>query len=91
MPHHDRAPIVKRLNRISGQVNGVARMLEEERYCIDVLIQVRAVKAALSKVEDMILADHAATCVNDAIKSGDPENQREKFEELVELFGKFKR
>lgn len=91
MPRHDRAPIVKRLNRISGQVNGVARMLEEERYCIDVLIQVRAVKAALSKVEDMILADHAASCVADAIKSGDAENQREKFEELVELFGKFKR
>lgn len=91
MPHHDRAPIVKRLNRISGQVNGIARMLEEDRYCIDVLIQVQAVKAALSKVEDMILADHAATCVNTAIKSGDPENQRQKFEELVALFGKFKR
>lgn len=91
MPHHDRAPIVKRLNRISGQVNGVARMLEEDRYCIDVLIQVQAVKAALSKVEDMILADHAGTCVNDAIKSGDAENQREKFEELIALFGKFKR
>lgn len=88
---HDRAPIIKRLNRISGQVGGVARMLEEDRYCIDILTQVQAVKAALSKVEDMILADHAATCVNDAIKSGDAKEQREKFEELVGLFGKFKR
>lgn len=91
MPQHDRAPIIKRLNRISGQVSGVARMLEEERYCIDVLTQVQAVKAALSKVEDMILADHAASCVDDAIKSGDAGAQRRKFEELVELFGKFKR
>ena len=91
MPHHDRAPIVKRLHRISGQVNGVARMLEEERYCIDVLTQLQAVKAALSKVEDLILKDHAAHCVADAIKSGDIKEQREKFEELVGLFGKFKR
>lgn len=91
MPHHDRAPIIKRLNRIAGQVSGVARMLDEDRYCIDILTQVQAVKAALSKVEDMILADHAATCVSDAIKSGDPNKQRAKFEELVGLFGKFKR
>ncbi len=91
MPHHDCAPIVRRLNRIAGQVGGVARMLEEGRYCIDVLTQVQAIKAALSKVEDMILADHAGTCVAEAIKSGDPKEQREKFEELVALFGKFKR
>lgn len=90
MPHHDRTPIVKRLNRIAGQVNGVSRMLEEDRYCIDILTQIRAVKAALSRVEDMVLQDHAAHCVAEAIESGDPKAQREKFEELVELIGKVK-
>lgn len=90
MPHYDRAPIVKRLSRIAGQVNGVARMLEDDRYCIDILTQLRAIKAALSKVEDMVLRDHAAHCVAEAIESGDPKAQREKFEELVELFGKVK-
>lgn len=91
MPHGaDRSAIVKRLNRIAGQVNGVARMLEDDRYCIDVLTQIRAVKAALSRVEDKVLEDHAAHCVADAIQSGDPDAQREKFEELIGLFGKFK-
>ncbi|MEE2691271.1 MAG: metal-sensitive transcriptional regulator [Pseudomonadota bacterium] len=91
MPHHDRTDAVKRLNRIAGQVNGVSRMLEEDRYCIDVLTQMQAIKAALSKVEDLILSDHAATCVEDAVRSGDAAAQRKKFEELVALFGKFKR
>lgn len=90
-PHHDRAPIVRRLNRIAGQVGGVARMLEEERYCLDVLTQVQAIKAALSKVEDAILEDHAATCVAAAMKAGDAAEQQKKFQELVRLFGKFKR
>ncbi len=91
MPHHDRTDAIKRLNRIAGQVNGVSRMLEEGRYCIDVLTQMQAIKAALSKVEDLILQDHAATCVEDAVRAGDKDAQRKKFEELVVLFGKFKR
>lgn len=84
------ADIVKRLNRVAGQVNGVARMVEEKRYCIDILTQMRAIKAGLARVEDMILQDHAAHCVADAMKSGDIAAQREKFEELIELFGRFK-
>lgn len=92
MVHHcDKSSTLKRLNRIEGQVRGVARMIEEERYCIDVLHQVQAVKAALSKVEDAILSDHAASCVAEAIASGDEADQREKFSELVELFAKVKR
>ncbi len=82
---------VTRLKRIEGQVRGVARMLEEDRYCIDVLHQVQAVKAALSKVEDAILADHAGSCVESAIAAGTAEDQREKFNELIDLFGKVKR
>lgn len=82
---------VNRLNRIAGQVRGIARMVEEDRYCIDILNQVEAVKAALSKAENEILKDHAACCVAEAIESGDPAEQRQKFYELVELFGKAKR
>lgn len=83
--------ILKRLRRIEGQVRGVARMIEEDRYCIDTLQQVQAVKAALAKVEDAILHDHAATCVDGAIRSGDQAEQRQKFSELIELFGRVKR
>ncbi len=86
-----RGKIVNRLHRIEGQVAGLARMVEDERYCIDILTQLQAVKAALSKAEDAILADHAAHCVAAAIKSGNAEDQRAKFSELVELIGKVKR
>lgn len=87
----NRTAILNRLRRIEGQVRGVAQMLEQDRYCIDILHQIQALKAALAKVEDRVLADHAASCVNEAIASGDPMAQREKFAELVDLFGKMKR
>jgi CsoR family transcriptional regulator, copper-sensing transcriptional repressor len=82
---------IKRLNRIEGQVRGIVRMLEEDRYCIDVLHQMQAVKAALARAESEILKDHAATCVDEAIKSGDGDAQRKKVDELVDLFDKLKR
>ena len=82
---------INRLNRISGQVRGVAQMVEDDRYCIDILHQLQAVKSALAKVETQILKDHAACCVAEAIASGDEADQREKFEELVTLFEKAKR
>jgi DNA-binding FrmR family transcriptional regulator len=85
------SPTIKRLRRVEGQVRGVIRMLEEERYCIDVLHQVQAVKAALLRAESEILKDHAATCVESAIASGDETVQREKIAELVELFDRLKR
>lgn len=66
-------------------------MIEQERYCIDVLQQLQAVKAALARVEDAVLKDHADTCVVDAIESGSANEQRKKFGELVDLFAKFKR
>ncbi len=81
---------IKRLNRIEGQVRGIARMIEEERYCIDVLQQLQAIKSALGRVEDLILKDHAETCVESAIASGDAKEQRQKFTELVELMAKVK-
>ena len=82
---------IRRLNRIEGQVRGIGRMIEEERYCIEILQQIQAIKSALAKVEDAILKDHAATCVESVIASGDELDQRNKFAELVDLFGRVKR
>jgi DNA-binding FrmR family transcriptional regulator len=82
--------VVTRLRRIEGQVRGVAGMVEEGRYCIDILTQVQAIKAALGKVEDELLKNHAAHCVEEAIQDGDAESQRQKFSELVDLFGKYR-
>jgi CsoR family transcriptional regulator, copper-sensing transcriptional repressor len=76
-----------RLSRIEGQVRGVARMIEADRYCIDVVHQIEAVRAALKKVEDGILRDHIAHCVEHAIVSGDAREQRRKVAELVEVLG----
>ena len=83
--------ILNRLSRIEGQVRGLAKMVEEDRYCIDILHQVQAVKAALARAEDEILKNHAACCVSEAIMSGSAEEQQVKFTELIELFGKVKR
>lgn len=83
--------LLTRLSRIEGQVRGVTRMLEEDRYCIDVLDQVQAIKAALRKVEDEILKTHSAHCVAHAIDSGDARDARVKFGELVDLFSRYSR
>lgn len=82
---------LRRLKRIEGQVRGVANMIEQDRYCIEILQQIQAVKAAFAKVEDAVLKDHAATCVESAIASGSAQAQREKFDELIELFARTKR
>lgn len=87
----DKEATIRRLHRIEGQVRGVARMIDEERYCIDVLQQVQAIKAALARVEDGILKDHSASCVEAAIQSGSESDQRQKFGELVDLFARVKR
>lgn len=90
MTHADPA-VVKRLRRIEGQVRGIISMVEDDRYCVDILHQLSAVRAALGKVENEILKNHAATCVEEAIASGGPAEQRRKFDELVELFGRVKK
>ena len=87
--HQPNKHLLTRLSRIEGQVRGVARMVEEDRYCIDVLTQIQAVKAALKKVEEQVLKDHSAHCVADAIKSGNSKDQTQKFNELVELFSRY--
>lgn len=85
----DKDAYLKRLKRIEGQVRGIARMVEEERYCIDILTQMQAIKSALKRVEEEILKEHAAHCVADAIKSGNAREQERKFSELVTLFSRY--
>jgi DNA-binding FrmR family transcriptional regulator len=80
-----KASCFKRLSRIEGQVRGLSRMVEEDRYCIDVVTQISAVRAALRRVEEEILRDHVAHCVEHAIASGDKADQRRKIEELMSV------
>jgi CsoR family transcriptional regulator, copper-sensing transcriptional repressor len=83
-----KASVLKRLQRIEGQVRGLARMVEDDRYCIDVVTQVSAVRAALRAVEEEILRDHAATCVEHAISSGNKAEQRRKVAELMDVLAR---
>jgi DNA-binding FrmR family transcriptional regulator len=84
--HRDNKPqLLARLNRIEGQVRGITRMIEEGRYCIDVLTQLNAARAALAKVESEMLKTHLNHCIEGAIKSGDADDQRAKARELIEL------
>jgi DNA-binding FrmR family transcriptional regulator len=84
MADHD-PKLVNRLNRIEGQVRGISKMVTEGRYCIDVLTQLQAVRAALAKVETAILNDHLGKCVEGAMTSGDVAEQRAKVSELIQL------
>lgn len=78
---------LKRLARIEGQVRGVAKMIEDDRYCVDVVRQIQAIKAALGSLEKLALDDHLETCVDAALSSDDVENRKAKVEELVQIFG----
>jgi len=81
----------KRLNRIEGQVRGLGRMVEEDRYCIDIVTQISAVRAALRRAEEEILRDHVAHCVAHAIASGDRDDQRQKIAEIIDVLGRAQR
>jgi CsoR family transcriptional regulator, copper-sensing transcriptional repressor len=85
MPHQDKPKLLNRLSRIEGQVRGIARMVDEERYCIDVLTQIQAVRAALNRVESEMLKSHLGHCIEQAITGGDASEQRQKAAELIEL------
>lgn len=88
MTPSSKSGIGRRLARIEGQVRGLHQMVEQDRYCLDVVTQIRAARSALAKVEQLILADHLAHCVEHAIQSGDPEQQRQKVAELIDVFSK---
>lgn len=81
----DRSQVLNRLRRIEGQVRGLAGMVEDGRYCIDVLTQLRAARAAMNRVEQIMLKEHLNHCIEGAIVSGDASAQRKKAAELIEL------
>ncbi|QOZ65140.1 metal-sensitive transcriptional regulator [Bradyrhizobium arachidis] len=86
-----KASVGKRLGRIEGQVRGLSKMVDEDRYCIDIVTQISAVRAALRRVEEEVLKDHVAHCVEHAIASGDKADQREKIAELMAVIGRAER
>ena len=87
----DKEALVRRLHRIEGQVRGIERMVEDDRYCIDVLTQISAVTTALESVAFRILDDHVTHCVADALASGDPAQAEEKSRELLDAVHRFSR
>jgi DNA-binding FrmR family transcriptional regulator len=86
-----RDSVLRRLSRIEGQVRGLSGMVENDRYCVDVVTQIAAVRAALHKVEEEILRDHVAHCVAGAFASGDLREQQKKIEELLATIGRMSR
>ena len=83
-----KASRLKRLSRVEGQVRGLARMVEEDRYCIDIVTQIAAVRAALRRVEEDVLRDHIAHCVAHAMASGDEAEQNRKITELMDALAR---
>lgn len=78
----------KRLSKIEGQVRGIAKMVDEKRYCIDIITQISAVRAALRRVEEAVLKDHVGHCVEHAIASGNKTEQRQKIAELMDVLAR---
>jgi DNA-binding FrmR family transcriptional regulator len=88
MRQEAKSSCLKRLRRIEGQVRGLARMVEADRYCIDIVTQIAAVRAALRRVEEEVLRDHITHCVEHAIVSGDAAEQRRKIAELMDVLSR---
>ena len=84
----DMTAVLKRLKRAQGQIGGIIKMIEEGRECSDIVTQIAAVRAALRRIEESVLADHVAHCVEAAIAGGDPAAQREKIAELMDVLGR---
>lgn len=88
MDRDDKPKLRNRINRIEGQVRGVAKMIEDDRYCIDILTQIRATRSALSGLEKELLKQHLDHCIVGAMIGGDESEQRKKAAELIDLLGK---
>jgi DNA-binding FrmR family transcriptional regulator len=78
-----------RLRRIEGQVQGLQRMLDNEAYCVDILLQISAVQGALEQVQKLLLSRHIESCVADAMRSGSKSERQQKIEELLDVFSRF--
>ena len=88
MQEDSKQSCLRRLSRIEGQVRGLGRMVAEDRYCIDVVTQIAAVRAALRRVEQEVLRDHVGHCVKHAMQSGDADDQARKIDELMDVLAR---
>jgi DNA-binding FrmR family transcriptional regulator len=86
MDHGDKAATVNRLKSIAGHVNGIAAMVEQDRYCIDVIKQIQAAEAALAKVSQIILDKHLHTCLTTAVRGDDPDERERVLAEISDVF-----
>ena len=84
-----RVKALGRLRRIEGQVQGIQRMVEEDKYCVDILLQLTAVQGAVEQVQRLLLGRHIESCVADAIRSGSARDRQKKMDELLEVFSRF--
>jgi DNA-binding FrmR family transcriptional regulator len=87
--HETKVKALGRLRRIEGQVQGIQRMVEEEKYCVDILLQLTAVEGAVEQVQRLLLGRHIESCVADAIRSGSTRDRQKKVDELLEVFSRF--
>jgi DNA-binding FrmR family transcriptional regulator len=83
--------VVARLHRIAGQVEGVSRMIEDDRYCVDVLLQIASAQAALGQAGALVLRSHVDTCVSDAMNHGTAGQRKKKVDELMDVFSRYSR
>ena len=84
-----KAKVLGRLRRIEGQVQGIQRMVEEDKYCVDILLQLTAVEGAVEQVQRLLLGRHIESCVADAIRSGSTRDRQKKVDELLDVFSRF--
>ena len=91
MERTEKPRLLNRLNRVEGQVRGIARMVEEDRYCLDILTQLQAVRAAIGRVETELLKSHLAVCVTEAMRNGDADERDRKTAELVAIIDRLHR
>jgi DNA-binding FrmR family transcriptional regulator len=84
-----RSKALGRLRRIEGQVQGIQRMVEEDKYCVDILLQLAAVEGAVEQVQKLLLGRHIASCVSEAVRSGTPRERQKKMDELLDVFTRF--
>ncbi|MEN9578425.1 MAG: hypothetical protein RJA70_1434 [Pseudomonadota bacterium] len=81
--------MLARIRRVAGQLEGVARMIEEDRYCVDVLLQIASAQAALGQAGKVVLRSHVETCVTNAMATGKPAERKQKLDELLAVFARY--
>lgn len=86
---NDKEALIRRLKRIEGQVKGIQNMVDEDRYCVDILVQISAIRSAINKVGTIILENHIKGCVSDSLQHGDDEITENTINELMSTINKF--